>query len=74
LSLGLLSELKQQEHMDKNKKRGITVQKVIELYREDGVEMTMRQAEKILEFSKILVNIVVKQCVAETFSADAATK
>lgn len=49
--------------MEEIKKRDFPVQRVRELYREEGIELSISQAEKILEFSKKLVNIVINQCI-----------
>ncbi len=60
--------------MEEIRKGAFPVQKVIELYKEDGLELTVQQAEKILEFSQKLVNIVITQCMAEPPSVKSTTK
>ena len=60
--------------MNEIKKRNFPVQRVIELYREEGIELSIPQAEKILEFSQKLVNIVINQCVTGLSSVESITK
>lgn len=47
--------------MEETGKKAFPVQRVIELYKEEGIELTTQQAEQILEFSQKLINIVI-QC------------
>lgn len=48
--------------MEEIGKGTFTVHRVIELYKMEEIELTTQEAEKILEFSQKLVNIVVNQC------------
>lgn len=60
--------------MEETRKRGFSVQKVMELYREEGIELSTSQAEKILDFSQKMVNIVINQCLTGPSSVESITK
>lgn len=59
--------------MEEIGKREFSVSRVIELYEEDGIKLTADQAEKILAFSRKLVNIVVSQYMTAFNVVDSAT-
>jgi len=47
--------------MEQSGKRGITLQEVVQLYKEEGLEITTEQAAEILEFLKRMAKIAVNQ-------------
>jgi hypothetical protein len=47
--------------MEQSGKRGITLQTVVKLYKEEGLEITTEQAAAILEFLKRMAKIAVAQ-------------
>ena len=60
--------------MEEIGKREFPISRVIELYEEDGIELTTDQAEKILAFSQKLVNIVFSQYMTSLEVVESATK
>lgn len=54
--------------MEENGKKGFPISRVIELYEEEGINLTPEQAEKILAFSQKLVNIVVTHYRTATYT------
>lgn len=58
--------------MEEIGKREFPISRVIELYEEDGIDLTTEQAEKILGFSQKLVNIVVTHCRTAAYTVDSS--
>lgn len=59
--------------MEEIGKREFPIQRIIELYREDGLELSTEQAEEILALSQKLVNIVVRQYMTTFEVVESAT-
>lgn len=59
--------------MEENGKKVLTVNRVMELYEEEGVNLTPEQAEKLPAFSQKLVNIVVTHCRTAGYTVDSFT-
>ncbi len=59
--------------MEKVGKKAFPVDRVVEIYKQDGIELTTQQAEKILQFSQKLVNIVINQCMTGLVPAKSTT-
>ncbi|ADQ17058.1 hypothetical protein Lbys_1339 [Leadbetterella byssophila DSM 17132] len=59
--------------MEETGKKAFPVQRVIELYKEEGIELTTQQAEQILEFSQKLINIVISQCMTGLAPVESTT-
>lgn len=60
--------------MEEVGKNTFPVQRVIEIFKEEeGIELTIQQAEKILEFSQKLINIVVNKCLTGLIPAESTT-
>ncbi|MGX5855993.1 hypothetical protein ACWKW6_20245 [Dyadobacter jiangsuensis] len=51
--------------MEQNGKSGISPQKVVHLYKQEGLEITTEQAVLILDFLKRMVKIAVDQVIKE---------
>ena len=47
--------------MEQNGKSGISLQKIVQLYGQEGLEITTEQAALILDFLKRMAKIVVNQ-------------
>lgn len=58
--------------MEKIERKRFRVERVIELYEEDGIELKTDEAEKILAFSQKLVNIVVTHYRTATYTVDSS--
>ncbi len=59
--------------MEEIGRSALLTQRVIELYKEEGVELTTQQAEKILELCQKLVNIVVRHYRTAAYTVDLST-
>ena len=59
--------------MEESGRKVFPISRVIELYEEDGIKLTADQAEKILAFSRKLVNIVVSQYMTAFEAVESAT-
>ena len=51
--------------MEQNGKSGISLQKVVQLYKQEGLEITAEQATLILDFLKRMAKIAVNQVLKE---------
>lgn len=60
--------------MEETAGKAFPMQRVVELYKDEGLELTTEQAEKILELSQKLVNIVVTQYRKELNSTESMSK
>jgi len=60
--------------MEEIERKVFPIQRVIALYKDEGLELTTEQAEEILELSQKLVNIVVTQYRTKLNSAESTTR
>lgn len=60
--------------MEENGKKVFPVNRVMELYEEEGINLTTEQAEKILALSQKLVNILVTHYRTDAYAVDSSTK
>ncbi len=60
--------------MEQMERKVFAVNRVIELFKEDGIMISEEQARKILELSGKLVNIVVTQCRKDSNAVESSTK
>lgn len=58
--------------MEESGKKVFPISRVMELYKEEGLQLTTEQAEKILTLSQKLVNIVVMHYRTAAYTVDSS--